>query len=126
MNGDLLGLAGVGSRIAALVACTVILRGDMADQLLDNSRNPAWEGQTFKLVTSWPDRLDLWEEYGRLRADGLSLVAIGAPGLLTTPATGRRWTGGASSRGQSVLIQVSSPGCSMLSTCGSTGGRKLS
>lgn len=70
LHGDLLGLSGPGRRIAALVTCTVIHRGDLADQLLDGVKSPAWQGERFKLVTAWGARADLWEEYAALRAEG--------------------------------------------------------
>ncbi len=70
LNGDLLGLSGPGQRIAALVTCTVIHRGDLADQLLDRAKNPAWQGERFRLIDAWATRADLWEEYAKLRAEG--------------------------------------------------------
>jgi hypothetical protein len=70
LNGDLLGLAGPGERIAALTTCTIIFKGDLADQLLDPALNPAWQGETYKLVYRWPDRDDLWQTYLDLRDEG--------------------------------------------------------
>jgi hypothetical protein len=69
LNGDLLGLAGPGRRIAALTTCTVIAKHDLADQLLDPAKSPAWQGARHKLVYAWPTRADLWEEYQRIRAE---------------------------------------------------------
>jgi hypothetical protein len=70
LNGDLLGLGGPGQRIAALATCTVICRNDLADQLLDGSKSPSWRGERYRLIYEWSERTDLWEEYGRLRAEG--------------------------------------------------------
>lgn len=71
LNGDLLGLAGPGKKIAALCACTVVAPNDLADQLLDPQRSPAWQGERCKMVYEWPQRSDLWEEYGLIRAESL-------------------------------------------------------
>lgn len=71
LNGDLLGLAGPGNKIAALCTCTVINRGDVADRLLDPERSPAWQGERCKMVYDWPERTDLWDEYKALRLEGL-------------------------------------------------------
>jgi hypothetical protein len=71
LNGDLLGLAGPGERIAALCTCTCIFRNDLADQLLDAEKSPAWQGERYKLIYQWPTRTDLWERYLELRRDGM-------------------------------------------------------
>lgn len=70
LNGDLMGLAGPDSRIAALMTCTVICKKDLADQCLDNAAQPSWQGERYRLVNRWSDRPDLWEEYETLRAEG--------------------------------------------------------
>jgi hypothetical protein len=70
LNGDLLGLAGPGQRIAALATVTVIHPHDLAAQLLDDAKNAAWQGERFKLVYQWASRADLWDEYAKLRAEG--------------------------------------------------------
>lgn len=70
LNGDLLALGGPKKRVAALATVTKICRDDLADQLLDPKRFPAWQGETYKLVYRWPDRIDFWEEYLKLRAEG--------------------------------------------------------
>ncbi len=69
LNGTIPGLAGPGKRTAIIVPCTVICEGDLADQLLDNTKNPAWRGQRTKLVYTWPDNTDIWDEYARIRED---------------------------------------------------------
>jgi hypothetical protein len=70
LNGDLLALGGPEQRIAALCATTVICRGDLAHQILDRSRHPAWQGETYRLVLEWPSRSDLWKNYLNLRREG--------------------------------------------------------
>jgi hypothetical protein len=71
LNGDLLGLAGPGQKIAALATITVIHRGDLADQLLDRERSPAWQGERFKLVYIFPSNTERWEEYAKIRNQSL-------------------------------------------------------
>lgn len=71
VTGDVLGMAGPGRKIAAIMPCTVIRKGDLADQLLDRERSPQWQGERTKAVYAWPKREKLWEAYRKLRADGL-------------------------------------------------------
>lgn len=66
-----LGLAGPNERIAAMCPCTVIQRGDMADQLLDREKNPEWRGQKTQLLRSMPTDLELWGKYREVRQDSL-------------------------------------------------------
>lgn len=71
VTGAILNLPGPGKRIAALMPCTVIQQGDLADQILDRDKNPEWQGQRTKLVYQWPTAEKLWAEYGRIRQDDL-------------------------------------------------------
>ena len=70
INGDVLGLAGPGVRISALVACTVIHPGDLSDRMLDREKHPEWQGKRTRLLKSLPTNLNQWDEYAEiLRAD---------------------------------------------------------
>jgi len=71
VTGAILGLAGPGKKIAACMPCTVIVRGDMADQILDRDKHPEWHGEINKLVYQWPDADKLWEEYAEIRRNSL-------------------------------------------------------
>lgn len=71
VHGDVLGLAGPGQKIAALMACTVIYDGDLSDRFIDRERNPAWGGRRIKLLPSMPTNLDLWDEYAEIRRQSL-------------------------------------------------------
>lgn len=71
LSGAILGLAGPGKKIAAIMPCTVIRPDDMADRILDRRRHPEWSGRRCKLMRTMPARLDLWEEYGELLRTGL-------------------------------------------------------
>lgn len=66
--GDILGMAGPGQRIAGLLTCTVIRRGDVADRILDRKANPEWGGERCRMIYAFPERLDLWDKYWDLRS----------------------------------------------------------
>jgi len=50
INGDVMRLAGHGRDIAAMIPCTVISRGDLAEHYLAESN---WQGQRIKAVEKW-------------------------------------------------------------------------
>lgn len=79
--GDVLGLAGPGKRISAVMPCTVIHRGDMADQLLDRKRHPEWNGERTKMLVSFPTDEKLWAHYRELQIEAIN------EGRPTTEAT---------------------------------------
>jgi len=67
INEDVQGLAGPDRQTAILVPCTVILPGDLADQLLDRKSYPNYRGERTRRFYSWPENKALWEEYRELR-----------------------------------------------------------
>lgn len=70
LNGDVLGMAGPGEQIAAVLTCTKIYDGDMADQVLDREKNPEWDSECTKLVYAFPTAPGaekLWDEYVNVR-----------------------------------------------------------
>ena len=72
ITGDVLGLAGPRKKIAAVMPCTVIRKGDLAHRFLDHAVHPEWQGMTFQLVKKWPDAQDtLWKEYADILHEGL-------------------------------------------------------
>jgi hypothetical protein len=71
LQGDVLGMAGPGESIAAVLTCTKIYAGDLADQVLDRQKTPEWQGECTKLVYAFPTSEKLWDEYARVRAEGL-------------------------------------------------------
>lgn len=71
LGGAVLGLAGPGEKIAAIMPCTVIRPGDMADRILDRQRHPEWAGRRCRLLRSMPDNLPLWDTYGEKLRQGL-------------------------------------------------------
>ena len=71
LAGDILGLAGPGKKISGIMPCTVIRPGDMAEQILDKSKHPEWNGERCKMLYQFPKNEDLWNHYADLRADEL-------------------------------------------------------
>jgi hypothetical protein len=71
VNGAVLGLAGPGKEIAALMPCTVIAPGDLSDELLDREKNPQWRGKRTAMVKSWPTNQALWDQYAEIWANSL-------------------------------------------------------
>jgi hypothetical protein len=69
LNGAILNLAGPGQKISGIMPCTVIRPGDMADQILDRDKHPAWQGARTKLIYALPDNEKLWETYAQIRSD---------------------------------------------------------
>ena len=73
INEDVQGLAGPDAQTAVLVPCTVIERGDLADQLLDRKLYPDYRGERTKRLYSWPTNKVLWEQYRELRESALRM-----------------------------------------------------
>jgi len=71
LNGDVLGMAGPGEKIAAFLACTKMYEGDLADRVLDRRKSPQWQGECTRLVNAWPTNERLWDEYRRIRDESL-------------------------------------------------------
>jgi hypothetical protein len=71
LAGAILGLAGPGKLISAIMPCTVIENGDMADRILDRQRHPEWNGERMQLVYEFPTNKALWEKYATIREDSL-------------------------------------------------------
>jgi hypothetical protein len=71
IEGDVLGMSGPKRRITAVMPCTVIHAGDLADQFLDRQQCPAWRGEKTMAVYEWPSNEALWEQYHRIRDEAL-------------------------------------------------------
>jgi hypothetical protein len=69
ITGAILGLAGPGQKISAMMPCTVIQQGDLADRFLDKERHPEWNAERIKLINTLPTNTSLWEKYAEIRAD---------------------------------------------------------
>lgn len=64
---DVLGCAGPGEPMSALIPCTVIAPGDAIDTLLDPDVFPHFRPERCKMLNSFPANLDLWAEYDIVR-----------------------------------------------------------
>ncbi len=73
IDGAVLGLAGPGKKISAIMPCTVIAPDDLADRKLDRGRSPQWQGERTKMLVSLPSNDDLWERYAKIRGDSLRI-----------------------------------------------------
>lgn len=62
-----LGLGGPGRRIAGVMPCTVIEKGDAIDSILTHALHPEWDSERTKMLNRFPTRMDLWEQYRDLR-----------------------------------------------------------
>ena len=71
LAGDVLGMAGPGKKIAAIMCCTVIRPGDMADNILNRDKHPEWQGERTKMVYAFPTNEKLWDAYAQIRAESL-------------------------------------------------------
>tara|TARA_R110002051_G_scaffold310912_1_gene384399 strand:- start:15 stop:2102 length:2088 start_codon:yes stop_codon:yes gene_type:complete len=69
--GAILGLAGPGKKIAAVMPVTVIADGCLADLYLDRDLHPEWNGIRIPFVKEFPERLELWDAYKEKRADSM-------------------------------------------------------
>ncbi len=73
IRSDALGLAGFGKKIAGVMLCTVIAKGDLADRHLDHKLHPEWQGRVTSMVKRFPAAKDtLWLQYFILRREGLA------------------------------------------------------
>jgi hypothetical protein len=71
VNGAILNLAGPGRKIAAVMPCTVIRQGDVADVILDRQKHSEWQGERTKLVYQFPTNQAMWDRYAELRGESM-------------------------------------------------------
>ncbi len=75
--GDCLGMAGPDVEIAAIMPCTPLRPNDLAERFLSHELRPEWRGLRVPMLYSLPTNMKLWEEYNRLRTQGV----LGGHGL---------------------------------------------
>lgn len=63
LSADVLGMAGPDRAIAGVMPCTVIEKGDAADQILDRTKHPMWRGERTKMLRTMPKNMDAWRAY---------------------------------------------------------------
>jgi len=69
---DIMGLGGPDKTMAVLMPCTIIRRGDLADQFLDRKKRPYWRGLKSGVFDKLPDNLALWNQYNELRGEAVA------------------------------------------------------
>lgn len=63
LAGAILGLAGPSTKISGMMPCTVIVKDDAADRILDRTAHPEWQGERMKAVYAWPTDEAKWDRY---------------------------------------------------------------
>ena len=69
IRGTILGLAGHETPISAVMPCTIIHKGDLAETFLDNEKEPEWQGVRAGILKSMPTNSKLWEKYADLKRE---------------------------------------------------------
>jgi len=77
IKGAVRGLAGPGKEVSLFAMVTIIQPGDVADQLLDPTLNPEWQGTRYKLLYRFPADMELWRQYYDIRRAALVAGARG-------------------------------------------------
>lgn len=77
ISGAVLGLAGPGKKISAVMPVTVIRPGDMADKLLNHELHPEWQGERCKMLYALPQDLTWWETTYKTTLDASRLAGRG-------------------------------------------------
>jgi len=67
LHGDVLGMAGPGEHLSALMTCTVMYEDDLADRILDPKKSPEWDSERTRLLDRLPTNEELWDRYGEVR-----------------------------------------------------------
>lgn len=69
ISADVLGMAGPGRTISAVMPCTVIQPNDMIDRILDRKKHPLWRGERTQMLRSMPSNLAAWDRYFAVYAE---------------------------------------------------------
>jgi hypothetical protein len=67
IDADVMGMAGPDRILPALMACTITMRGDVADHYL---HDPGWDSLCVPQILGWPKNRKLWDEWNDVRIDG--------------------------------------------------------
>ena len=63
ISADVLGMAGPGKSISAMMACTIIAPGDCIDRMTDRAKHPAWRGERTRMLPKMPTDMTAWDAY---------------------------------------------------------------
>ena len=69
ISGAVLGMAGPGRSISAVMPCTVIAPDDMVDRVLDRKKHPLWRGERTKMLRTIPKNMTAWDRYFEVYRD---------------------------------------------------------
>jgi hypothetical protein len=75
VEGDIGYLAGPGKQIAIAMPCTVVRKGDAADQFLTPELHPDYQGFRAKMLYSLPTNEKLWSQYETILREDLQIGA---------------------------------------------------
>jgi hypothetical protein len=78
VSGAVLGMAGPGKNISALMTVTVIQPDDFADRVLNRKLHPEWHGEKTKMLYAIPTDMKLWEEYWQIRSEEMQADGDGS------------------------------------------------
>lgn len=79
INGAIMKMAGPDKKITVFIPCTVIHKGDAADQLLNRDKFPHFHGHRSKKLKSFPTRMDLWQEFWTIHNESVRAGGDGLP-----------------------------------------------
>lgn len=79
IQGAILGLAGPGQRMTALLPCTIIKPNDLAARMLDKDLHADWQGERFQQLKSFPTDMTFWEQYDQVRREDLANDLVNTP-----------------------------------------------
>jgi len=71
ISGAILGMAGPGKKISAIMPCTVIGEGDVSERMLNRELHPEWNGIKTRTLYSFPTNEPLWQRYEEIRGDSM-------------------------------------------------------
>lgn len=72
IDSDVAGLAGPNKRISRVVLTTIQNRKCYSFRVTSRTHKPTFEGDRYGILSSWPERDDLWQEYIAKRQTGQS------------------------------------------------------
>jgi hypothetical protein len=69
IDSDVAGMGGPDKSLALLMACTVLVKGDVADHYLNAAD---WKALRVGQIITWPTDMKLWKEWNNIRLEGES------------------------------------------------------
>lgn len=79
LAGDIRYMQGPDAQLGVVMPCTVIVRGDMADRILDRKLHPEFHGERSRMLDSFPKNTAWWDKYAELRNESFRADGKGEP-----------------------------------------------